>query len=179
VSHTSSRRRALITKPQVLASSEPGETLLLYIVTTTQVVTATLVLKREEPEHVYKVQWLVYYISKVPSDYKTHYNQVQKLPHYNESRLVHVVTSYGLGEIVGNCLAVGRIAKWALELMGLDITYVPQTMIKSLALAYFMAKWTETQQPPKGECISMGPSLSTGSGKALCRSPPNEISSTM
>jgi ribonuclease HI len=29
--------------------------------------------------------------------------------------------------------------------MGLDIAYVPQTVIKSQALADFLAKWTETQ----------------------------------
>jgi hypothetical protein len=33
---------------------------------------------------------------------------------------IHVVTSYGLGEIIGNRLAMGRITKWALEL---NITY--------------------------------------------------------
>jgi ribonuclease HI len=59
-----------------------------------------------------------------------------------------VVTSYGLGEIVENCLTVGRIAKWALELMGLDITYVPQTAIKFQALVDYVAEWTKTQQSP-------------------------------
>jgi hypothetical protein len=48
-------------------------------------------------------------------------------------------------EIVGNHLTMGRIAKWALKLMGLDITYFPQTVIKSQALADFMAEWTEMQ----------------------------------
>jgi hypothetical protein len=43
---------------------------------------------------------------------------------------------------------MGRIAKWALELLGIDITYVPQMAIKSQALVNFVAKWTETQQPP-------------------------------
>jgi hypothetical protein len=56
-----------------------------------------------------------------------------------------VVTSYGLREIVGNNLATGRIAKWALGLMGLDITYIPQTASKSQDLADFVAEWTETQ----------------------------------
>jgi hypothetical protein len=50
-----------------------------------------------------------------------------------------VVTSHGLGENVGNCLAMGRIAMWGLKLMGLDITYVPQTMIKFQALVDFVA----------------------------------------
>jgi hypothetical protein len=72
----------------------------------------------------------------------------RKLLHYFECHPIHVVTSHGLGEIVGNHLATRRIAKWALELMGLDIMYVPQTAIKSHALADFVADWTETQQLP-------------------------------
>jgi hypothetical protein len=59
-----------------------------------------------------------------------------------------VVTSFGLGEIIRNYLSTGRITKWALELMGLDMTYVPQMVIKSQALADFVAEWTETQRPP-------------------------------
>jgi hypothetical protein len=42
-----------------------------------------------------------------------------------------VVTSHGLREIVGNRLATRKIAKWALELMGLDIMYVLQMAIKT------------------------------------------------
>jgi hypothetical protein len=96
----------------------------------------------EEPRHVYKVQRPVYYICKVLSDCETFYNQVQKLLyavlimkckllHYFESHPISVVTSFGLGEIVGNHLTTGRITKWALKLMGLDITYVLQTVIRS------------------------------------------------
>jgi hypothetical protein len=59
-----------------MASPEPGETLLLYIAATTQVVSATLVVEREEPGHIYKVQRMIYYIIKVLSDYEIHYNQV-------------------------------------------------------------------------------------------------------
>jgi hypothetical protein len=55
-----------------------------------------------------------------------------------------VVTSFWIGEIIGNDLTTGRIAKWALELMALDITYMPQTAIKSHALVDFVAEWTET-----------------------------------
>jgi hypothetical protein len=68
----------------------------------------------------------------------------RKLLHYFKSHSVRVVTSHELGEIAGNCLTTGRIAKWALVLMGLDMTSVPQTAIKSHALADFMEEWTET-----------------------------------
>jgi hypothetical protein len=66
-----------------------------------------------------------------------------KLLYYFGSHLVYVVTSHVLEEIVGNHLATGWIAKWALGIMGLNIT-----PIKSQALADFEAEWTETQQPP-------------------------------
>jgi hypothetical protein len=67
-----------------------------------------------------------------------------KVLHYFKSHLIRVVTSFGLREIVRNRLATERIAKWALELLGLDITYVPQMAIKSQALTDFVAEWTET-----------------------------------
>jgi hypothetical protein len=63
--------KALMSKLPILASSEPGETLLLFITATTQVVSAALVVEREEPGHIYKVQRLVYYINKVLSDCET------------------------------------------------------------------------------------------------------------
>jgi hypothetical protein len=72
----------------------------------------------------------------------THYNQVQnllyailitkcKLLHYFESHPIRVVTSFGPEKSVRNHLSMGRITKWAFNLMGLDITYVPQTAIMS------------------------------------------------
>jgi hypothetical protein len=129
--------KALITKLPVLASPKPNETLLLlYMLATTQVISMDLVVEWEEPGHVYKVQWSVYYISKVLFDYETRYKEVQKLLYailitkhkllyYLKSHPVRVVTSYGLGEIVRNRVTMGRIAKWALKLMGFDITYIP------------------------------------------------------
>ena len=67
----------------------------------------------------------------------------QKLLHYFTDHEVMVVNSYSLGDIIHNHDAVGRISKWALEIMGHDIRYVPRTAIKSQALADFIAEWTE------------------------------------
>jgi hypothetical protein len=173
--------KTLISMPPVLASPEPGKTL-LYIAATTQLINTAMVVEQEEPRHVYKVQRSVCYISKVLFDCETRYNQVQellyavliterKLLHYFESHPILVVTSYQLREIIGNCLTTGRIANWALELMGLDITYIPQMTIKSEALANFVAEWTNTQQPPSrspkstGAHISMALSPSSGPGR--------------
>jgi hypothetical protein len=70
------------------------------------------------------------------------------LLHYFKSDPIRVITSFRLREIIGNQLTTGRITKWALELMGLDIAYVPQTAIKSQTLTEFVTEWTETQQLP-------------------------------
>ena len=59
-----------------------------------------------------------------------------------------VVTSFPLNEVIQNRDATGRIAKWALELMGQGISYAPQMTIKSQVLADFIAEWTEIQMLP-------------------------------
>jgi hypothetical protein len=58
------------------------------------------------------------------------------------------VSKYPLGEIIQNPEAEGRIAKWALELMGKNVTYAPCCVIKSQVLIDFVAEWTEMQTPP-------------------------------
>ena len=67
----------------------------------------------------------------------------QKLLHYFTDHEVTVVTSYPLGDIIRNRGATGQISKWALELMGHDIKYIPRTAIKSQAHTDFAAEWME------------------------------------
>ena len=55
----------------------------------------------------------------------------RKLLHYFTDHKVTVVTSYPLGDIIRNRDGMGRISKWALELMGHDIKYIPHATIKS------------------------------------------------
>ena len=64
----------------------------------------------------------------------------RKLRHYFESHPVMVVTSFPLSKVIQNQDAIGRIMKWALELMGQGI--------KSQVLANFIVEWTEVQMPP-------------------------------
>ena len=49
----------------------------------------------------------------------------RKLLHYFTDHEVMVVTSYPLEEVVRNHDAADRISKWAFELKGHDIRYVP------------------------------------------------------
>ena len=98
-------------KAPILVPPIDGEPILLYIAATTQVVSATLVVEREEEGHALKVQRPVYFISEVLFDSKTRYLQIQKLLytvpiakrklcHYFESHPVMVMTSFPIGEVV-------------------------------------------------------------------------------
>jgi hypothetical protein len=59
--------------------SAAGEALLIYVAATTQVVSAMIVVERQEEGHALLVQRPVYFISEVLSETKIHYPQIQKL----------------------------------------------------------------------------------------------------
>jgi hypothetical protein len=112
----------MLKSPLILTALTPEEPLLLYISVTTQVVSAALVVEREEPERSQKVQRPVYFVSEVLSDSKTHYSQMQKLVyvilmtkrklwHYFDAHPITVVSKYPLGEVIQNLEAEGRITK--------------------------------------------------------------------
>jgi hypothetical protein len=63
-----------LTTPPVMTPLVPGETLLLYISATTNVVSTILVAKREKEWQAYPVQRPVYYVSEVLANAKTHYS---------------------------------------------------------------------------------------------------------
>jgi hypothetical protein len=149
----------ILKSPPILTAPTTEEPMLLYISVTTQVVSAALVVERKELGRSQKVQRPVYIISEVLSDSKTHYSQMRKLVyvilmtkcklrHYFDTHPITVVSKYPLREIIRNPEAEGRITKWALELMGQNITYAPRSAIKSQVLADFVAEWTEMQTPP-------------------------------
>ena len=96
--------KLLLTKAPILVPPTNGESLLLYIAATTQVVSAVLVAEWEEEGHALKVQCPVYFISEVLSNSKTRYSQIQKLvhrPHHQEEAMPLLrVTPYDSHNVV-------------------------------------------------------------------------------
>ena len=66
--------KLLLTKAPILVPPTDGEPLMFYIAATTPVVSAALVVEREEEGQGLKVQRPVYFISEVLSDSKTRYS---------------------------------------------------------------------------------------------------------
>ena len=119
--------KLFLTKPPIMTAPRPDKTLLIYIAVTSRIISTAIIIEREEAEHAYKVQRLVYFISKVLNEPKTRYPQVQKLlnailitsrklHHYFKYYKIVVVTEFPLGDILCNKEANSRIIKWAIEL---------------------------------------------------------------
>ena len=150
--------KALLSTQPVLAAPISKEPLLLYIAATGQVVSTILTVEREEEGKPYKVQRLVYYVSEVLTPSKKRYPHYQKLvygiymttkkvAHYFSDHSITVVSDAPLSEILNNRDATGRVAKWAIELLPLDIKFEAKNAIKSQAIVDFLTEWIEQQLP--------------------------------
>jgi hypothetical protein len=135
------QKRVLSTAP-VLAAPEDQEPMLLYMAATNRVVSVIIMVERKEEVQEYNIQRPVYYVSKVLTESKQRYPHYQKLAygvflasrklrHYFYDHKITVVSKAPLKDIINNCDATGRVAKWSIELASFDIDYKPRTAIKS------------------------------------------------
>ena len=168
--------------PPILTAPMPGDDLLLYIATTTHVVSTAIVVERKEEGHTYGVQRPIYFISEVLSESKVRYPPIQKLlhailitsrklHHYFDEYNISVITDFPLGDILHNRDATGHISKWAVELGALNLHFKPRRAIKSQALVDFLAEWRENQVPtpasiPEHWTMYFDGSLKLGGGGA-------------
>jgi len=97
----------------------------------------------------------------------------RKLQHYFLSHPITVVSSFPLTEIIQSQEAMGRIAKWLVELMSETLTCAPCKAIKSQALVDFVTEWTDSQLPPAQVQVELwtmyfnGSLMKTGAGAGL------------
>jgi hypothetical protein len=101
-----------------------------------------IVVERTEEGKELPVQRPVYYLSEVLTLSKQnypHYMAARKLKHYFEEHPIMVVSTTPLSEIIGCKHAIGRVAKWAIELAAHTTQYKPRTTIKSQIIADFFA----------------------------------------
>ncbi|XP_066361132.1 uncharacterized protein [Miscanthus floridulus] len=111
VDTTFEQLKLFLTKPPIMMAPRSEETLLIYIATTSHVISTAIMVEHEEAGHAYKVQHLVYFISEVHNEPKTRYPQVQKLlyavlimsrklHHYFEYYKIAIVIEFPQGDIL-------------------------------------------------------------------------------
>ncbi|KAK1660346.1 hypothetical protein QYE76_048505 [Lolium multiflorum] len=144
--------KKMLASAPILASPLSKEMILLYIAATNRVVSAVVVVEREEEGK--PVQRPVYYLSEVLLASKQNYPHYQKmtygvymaakkLKNYFEEHEMRVVCAAPISEIIGNKDVSGRIAKCAIELAPYTPQYERRDAMKSQALAEFLVDWTE------------------------------------
>jgi ribonuclease HI len=148
-------KRALSTAP-ILAAPAPREPMLLYIAATPRVISVMIMVEHIEEGKELPIQRPVYYLSEVLTLSKQNYPHYQKvaygvymaakkLKHYFEEHPITVLSTTLLLEIIECKDALGRVAKWAIELAAHTIQYKPRMMIKLQIIADFFTAWGEHQ----------------------------------
>ena len=97
--------KLLLTKPPVLVPPSDGESLLLYIAATMQVVSAALVVEREEEGHALKVQRPVYFSQRgtirLQNPLLPNLEAPLHRPHHQEEAMPLLrVTPYGSHDVI-------------------------------------------------------------------------------
>ena len=108
--------------------------MLLYLAATNKVVSIVMVVERPKENQEHLVQRLTYFVSEVLTESKQRYPHYQKLAygvflasrklrHYFQEHPITVVSTAPMRDIINNSDAIGRVAKWEIELSAFDIEY--------------------------------------------------------
>ncbi|XP_012833449.1 PREDICTED: uncharacterized protein LOC105954321 [Erythranthe guttata] len=173
--------KSYIASLPVLTKPQPGDTLLLYLATSSDAISAVLIRdggKGHQP---------IYYISRALQGAEQCYsnteklalaliNAARKLRPYFQSHQVVVLTNYPLKQILRSPETSGRLAKWAIELSEYGVEFKPRPAIKAQVLADFLVEMTsieESNSLPTWSVSVDGSSTTTGRGAGIVLTNPD------
>ncbi|WCJ35536.1 Pro-Pol polyprotein [Euphorbia peplus] len=145
--------KKFLSSPPLLSQPVKGENLYLYISVGEECI--GMVLIREEEEG--KIQYPVYYVSKVLRGAESRYPKMeklafgvyiaaQKLRHYFLSYTIVVRTDTPLRKILSRPEASGRLTEWSIKLTEFDVRFEPRPSKKAQVLSDFLI-----EVPPEEE----------------------------
>ncbi|XP_012852376.1 PREDICTED: uncharacterized protein LOC105971987 [Erythranthe guttata] len=143
--------KSYLASPPLLTKPQPGDTLMLYLATSADAISAVLIRdggKGHQP---------IYYISRALQGAEQCYtnmeklalaliNAARKLRPYFQSHQVVVLTNYPLKQILRSPETSGRLAKWAIELSEYGVEFKPRPTIKAQVLADFLVEMTSVEE---------------------------------
>ncbi|XP_012851807.1 PREDICTED: uncharacterized protein LOC105971499 [Erythranthe guttata] len=173
--------KSYLASPPLLTKPQPEDTLLLYLATSADAVSAVLIRdggKGHQP---------IYYISRALQGAEQRYtnmeklalaliNAARKLRPYFQSHQVVVLTNYPLKQILRSPETSGRLAKWAIELSEYGVEFKPRPAIKAQVLADFLVEMTSIQESTSIPTWSVnvdGSSTTTGGGAGIVLTNPD------
>ena len=164
-----SQLKRYLTSPPLLLKPKDRETLYIYLAVLEVAVSAVLIWEEESK------QLPVYYVTRALLDAETRYTKLEKLAlvlvmaarklhPYFQCHLITVLTIFPFKTILHKPKLSRRFTKWAVELSEFDITFQPQTTIKSQVLANFIVDFIPNiyeQAEKELFCKTEGPQLET------------------
>ncbi|GJS70905.1 reverse transcriptase domain-containing protein [Tanacetum coccineum] len=136
--------KKLVYELPTLTTLKKGETLMMYLAAANKAVSEVLLIVRDGRKMP------IHYVSRSLQGAKTNYALMEKLAlalvytarrlrRYFQAHPIKVITDSPIGQVLNKSGALGRLAKYAVELGAYGITYVPRVAIKGQVLADLLA----------------------------------------
>ena len=143
-----------LAKPPILASSDTGETLFVYLAVSDTTVSVALFKENEDGK-----QRPVFFVSKSLADAETRYIRLKhaalalritakKLRPYFQAHPIVVLTDLPLRTTIHKPDLSGIMARWAIKLSEYDIQYKPRLSKKGQVLVDFIAELPQSKTCP-------------------------------